>query len=513
MSTSTHFKKYNRKYIIIQDLATDEALPSDSEILGEGVCVVHTTTGNLEDAIKIKIGDGVSTFSNLEWLYDLDAIKVDLASPAISVSDAGVVTATTTQSCGYIAGGNPSFTYTIIAQADGADYGFALNDAGYWESQNGAPDDGEHESAAVCRVNFEVTTACDITFKVINYAESSYDYAVFGNIDTAISTSFDTDISGDASIYKSFSGLQSASEVDVTYSSVTVGSHFIYVKFRKDISVDSNNDSVQFKIVEPEVADTIIQTTTKELPNASIDSFVYDGIQDTDGTLTLGVSAEFQNYGWIDTYQLSGNLETDIPIVTPTITQGTNSTSAGTVMATGKYVTLGSKTTTKPTSGAYVQVSTSGGTVTVGESEIAIDSGYIEGTSYFTDEISLNTGGLLAYYPINAYYPNTVNVKFVNRTSYSYQVLGYLSTSASTSFSIANGVIPSTNILTVSTSATESNPLSQYYCPVGSTLILFCHYGSTSVTSSVATTTGMVGSSTRCRYVRVPSSATTITLL
>lgn len=513
MSTSTHFKKYNRKYIIIQDLATDEALPSDSEILGEGVCVVHTTTGNLEDAIKIKIGDGVSTFSNLEWLYDLDAIKVDLASPAISVSDAGVVTATTTQSCGYIAGNAPAFTYDITAQVDGADDGFELNETGYWESQNGAPADGEHSTAAVCKINFEVTTACDITFKVINYAESNYDYSVFGNMDTTISTSYDEDVDGSENIYKSFKGLQSASEVDVTYSNVAVGSHFIYVKFRKDGSVDSNNDSVQFKIVEPEGTDTAVKTSTEGLPIASIDSFIYDGIQATDGTLTLGVSAEFQDYGWIDTYQLSGNLETDIPIVTPTASGGGLTAGAGSCAATGSRVTLGTKTTTVPTSGAYVKV-TGSGSVSRAAITATSDAGYTNATNTTASAAtSKSSNTASAYYPINAYYPNMVNVKFANSTSYSYQVLGHLSTSSSASFSLSGGVMPSTGMLTVSTSYTTSNPLSSYYCPVGSTLIIFCHYGSTSLTSSVSTTTGMVGSSTRCRYVIVPSSATTITLI
>ena len=49
-------------------------------------------------------------------------------------------------------------------------------------------------------------------------------------------------------MHKNFKGQQSASIVKVTYANVPVGSHFIYVKFIKDSSQNSNNDSVQFKI-------------------------------------------------------------------------------------------------------------------------------------------------------------------------------------------------------------------------------------------------------------------------
>lgn len=133
------------------------------------------------------------------------------------------------------------FTYTVDA-ISGAQYGFALNANGYYESQN----KGKKSSYAICRINLTVTKTCDITFDVINYAESSYDYAIMGNMDVALSLS----ASADSSYKKSFNGLQSADVVHVTYSGVTAGTHYIDIKFIKDGSQDSNYDSVQFKIQE-----------------------------------------------------------------------------------------------------------------------------------------------------------------------------------------------------------------------------------------------------------------------
>lgn len=131
------------------------------------------------------------------------------------------------------------FTYTIDA-ISGAQYGFAKNSNGYYESQN----KGRDNSYAICRVNLIVTSTCDITFDVINYAESNYDYAIFGNLDSALALSN----SADSSVKENFKGRQSASVVNVTYNGVAVGNHYIDIKFRKDSSANAYNDSVQFKI-------------------------------------------------------------------------------------------------------------------------------------------------------------------------------------------------------------------------------------------------------------------------
>ena len=120
-------------------------------------------------------------------------------------------------------------------------YGFALNNNDYYESNN----KGHASSAAVCRVDFHLPVSATITFSVINYAESTYDYGLLSNLDTTLNTNSSADSSN---VYWSGQNYNSASVQTVTYSNVTAGDHYIYVKYFKDQYTDSNNDSLQFKV-------------------------------------------------------------------------------------------------------------------------------------------------------------------------------------------------------------------------------------------------------------------------
>ena len=133
-----------------------------------------------------------------------------------------------------------SSSYTVTEKVSGASYGFALNSSGYYESNNKAVGN----SAAVCRVNLNLAAKSNITFTCINYAESNYDFGLLGNVDSALGTTNTVD----SSVAKSFKGSSQAGTQTYTYSNVAAGTHFIDVKFRKDSSVNSNNDSLQFKV-------------------------------------------------------------------------------------------------------------------------------------------------------------------------------------------------------------------------------------------------------------------------
>lgn len=120
-------------------------------------------------------------------------------------------------------------------------YGFALNSNNYYESNNA----GHSSSAAVCRVDFHLPVSADITFSVINYAESTYDYGLLSEVDETLSTSASADSSN---VYWSGQNHNSSSVQTVTYSDVSAGNHFIYVKYFKDQYTDNGNDSLQFKV-------------------------------------------------------------------------------------------------------------------------------------------------------------------------------------------------------------------------------------------------------------------------
>lgn len=129
--------------------------------------------------------------------------------------------------------------YTVSDIPD-ASYGFILNSNGYYESQN----KGIDSSYAICRVDFHGTNK--IIFDCINYAESNYDFGILSNVDSTLSLSNSEDSS--AVIFKSFRGQQSPDIVSVVYDGGDPQDHFIYVKYRKDGSVNKNYDSLQFKI-------------------------------------------------------------------------------------------------------------------------------------------------------------------------------------------------------------------------------------------------------------------------
>lgn len=129
-------------------------------------------------------------------------------------------------------------------------YGFALSN-GYYVSQN----KGVDKTAAVCRVSFVLPVTSTVTFTFINYAEQGYDFGVFGNLDTELSTNYYSAGSSGATITDSSYKLacntsthnQSTTQT-LTYSNVAAGEHYIDVKYSKDDASADNNDTLQFKV-------------------------------------------------------------------------------------------------------------------------------------------------------------------------------------------------------------------------------------------------------------------------
>jgi len=119
-------------------------------------------------------------------------------------------------------------------------YEFELNSSGYYESNN----QGVANSAAVAKVNFHVPVEATITFSLINYAESTYDFGLLSEIDKTLSTNHSAD---NSNVYWSGENNNSSSVQTVTYT-MQPGDHYIYVKFFKDTYTDDNNDSLQFKV-------------------------------------------------------------------------------------------------------------------------------------------------------------------------------------------------------------------------------------------------------------------------
>lgn len=128
-----------------------------------------------------------------------------------------------------------------VATAPSASYGFDLDsNTGYYVSTNVS----QSNSAAVARISLDLPCRCLVTFTYINYAEATYDYGIFGNVDTALGTTYSAD--SNVKLACNTSTYNSSDEQTLTYE-IESGSHFIDVKYRKDSSQNSYNDTLQFK--------------------------------------------------------------------------------------------------------------------------------------------------------------------------------------------------------------------------------------------------------------------------
>ena len=139
----------------------------------------------------------------------------------------------------------------IVSSVSGASYGFTLNsNTGYYVSSN----TGVDKSAALCRVDFNLPVRCLVTIQYINYAEATYDFGVFGNVDMSLNTSYYPAGSGGATISDSSYMLACNTNAYNTSSAQTLsydipaGQHYIYIKYSKDDGTSSNNDTLQWKI-------------------------------------------------------------------------------------------------------------------------------------------------------------------------------------------------------------------------------------------------------------------------
>ena len=87
-------------------------------------------------------------------------------------------------------------------------------------------------------------SAKTVTLNCINYAESNYDFGIIGSFNTALRPTYLVD----SSYTKSFKG-SSTSSVQTVSLTVPTGTNWIDIKYRKDSSANSNNDSLKFQVV------------------------------------------------------------------------------------------------------------------------------------------------------------------------------------------------------------------------------------------------------------------------
>lgn len=170
-----------------------------------------------------------------------------------------------------------------VETPQGASYGFVYSSStGYYISNN----KGVDKSAAVCVLNFNLPVRCLVTIDFINYAEATYDFGVFGNIDVALSNNYYAAGSGGATItdndYKlacNTSTYNKSTVQTITYE-IPSGEHFIYIKYSKDDATDNNNDTLQFKIssIEPLETNNYYTYTLSNIDEAHSLVFIFGNV-------------------------------------------------------------------------------------------------------------------------------------------------------------------------------------------------------------------------------------------
>lgn len=274
----------------IKTLTDTRSLDSRLALQNEAIeTLVNNALDTKQD--KLTAGTGISisgsTISSYNTLVAGEGISID-----------GDTIKTTINNYLRFEGSAPS-SYEVIDL--GTTYGFSLNSNGYYQSDN----KGVNSSYAICKVQFNLAVAQDIVIDCINYAESTYDYGLLSQLDATLASNASADSSN---VYKNFSGSQSSSVVKVTYSNVSAGSHFIYIKFIKDGSQNSNNDTLQFKIndlISVPANTTIITDGTNTLDLSQVGHGVE--IIDISGLDTI--PEEYQDFEKLKTcYLRSGSL-------------------------------------------------------------------------------------------------------------------------------------------------------------------------------------------------------------
>lgn len=193
---------------------------------------ITSTSGTVE------VISATAVSSNVHSLTTSGAsIKVQLSSTSSGASVSGTVKVTYAV-CFSSFSSIPA--YNVVQVSTTASQQFKLNSNGYYESQC----KGVNNGWSLCKVEFNI--AGNYTLQCISNGENNYDFGILSTINNTLSAKNTID---SANVKKSFKGSSSTSVQSVSYSGVKVGD-YIYVKYRKDGSVNSGNDTLQFKVVK-----------------------------------------------------------------------------------------------------------------------------------------------------------------------------------------------------------------------------------------------------------------------
>lgn len=128
----------------------------------------------------------------------------------------------------------------IVEFVNSGEYGFELNDEGYYESTNQQIPD----SYAMCEIKFKANSGV-IYLDCINYADQLKDFALISVLDKSLSKSNSADTEN---VHTSFKYKNSTVVQTIRITVPDTEQHTICIKYRKDGSGNAGNDSFQFRV-------------------------------------------------------------------------------------------------------------------------------------------------------------------------------------------------------------------------------------------------------------------------
>lgn len=221
------FSSYATKTEVNTQLSTiGTNLSSTTSKLGELNSLKTTAKGNLVAAINEVFQSGANTKQQLVDV--LSAKGISTVSASSSWTDIINVIS------------SPYFMYKTeewYVEDLGTKYNFVFND-GYYESTNG----GINNSYSLCKLIIFNPAAKNVTMKYINSGEQGLDFGIVSNLNQTLKLSN----SADSDCLLNCKGESSKSEKELPLGRVE---GFYYIKYRKDGSTHTDNDSFKFKII------------------------------------------------------------------------------------------------------------------------------------------------------------------------------------------------------------------------------------------------------------------------
>ena len=135
----------------------------------------------------------------------------------------------------------PTYTITNLNST----YPFSYNSStGYYVSTNKAVS----SSYSLCQIDIKTTSAAKMYVDCISYGQSTADYGILSVLGQELGTNNNSATSTSSTVYHTFYGKSSSSVQTVVYNLPQNMTDFIQIKYRKDSSSSSYNDTLQFKI-------------------------------------------------------------------------------------------------------------------------------------------------------------------------------------------------------------------------------------------------------------------------